>query len=116
MRSRRPQGEIRSIDIPATIMAAVLRLGKPRHSQRIEVTKEDIRESVFTGRTPLTVLLVIDVSMSMKGSMKEVRDILEAIEKETRGSKDRTGIIAFKDSGAIEVQAPTSNWNKIYRS
>jgi Mg-chelatase subunit ChlD len=116
VRSRRPQGEVRSIHIPATIIAAVSRLGKLRPSQRIEISKEDIRESVFTGRTPLTVLLVVDVSMSMKGSMKEVRDIIEAIERETRGSKDRTGIIAFKDSGAIEVQAPTSNWNKIYRA
>ncbi|MFX0107218.1 MAG: VWA domain-containing protein, partial [Candidatus Hodarchaeota archaeon] len=49
-------------------------------------------------------------------SMTQVREILEAIERETRGSKDRTGIIAFKDSGAIEVQAPTTNWNKIYRA
>jgi Mg-chelatase subunit ChlD len=116
VRSRRPKGEARSINIPATIIASVTRLGKPRRSKRIEVSGEDIRESVFSGRTPLTVLLVIDVSMSMKGSMREVRDILEAIERETRGSKDRTGIIAFKDSGAIEVQAPTSNWNKIYRA
>jgi Mg-chelatase subunit ChlI/Mg-chelatase subunit ChlD len=116
VRSRRPQGEVQSIHIPATIIAAVTRTGKIGPSQKIEITKEDIRESVFTGRTPLTVLLVVDVSMSMKGSMKEVRDILEAIEQETRGSKDRTGIIAFKDSGAIEVQAPTSNWNKIYRA
>ncbi|MHA2117821.1 MAG: vWA domain-containing protein [Candidatus Thorarchaeota archaeon] len=116
VRSRKPRGETGSINIPATIVTAVSRLGRLRPSQRIEISKEDVRESVFTGRTPLTVLLVIDVSMSMKGSMKEVRDILEAIERETRGSKDRTGIIAFKDSGAIEVQAPTSNWNKIYRA
>ncbi|MFW9965786.1 MAG: VWA domain-containing protein [Candidatus Thorarchaeota archaeon] len=116
VRSRKPQGEVKSINIPATIMAAVSRIGRLRPAQRIEVSKEDIRESIFTGRTPLTVLLVIDVSMSMKGSMTEVREILEAIEQETRGSKDRTGIIAFKDSGAIEVQAPTSNWNKIYRA
>jgi Mg-chelatase subunit ChlD len=116
VRSRRPQGEVGSINIPATIIAAVSGLQKPRPSQRIEISVEDIRESVFSGRTPLTVLLVIDVSMSMKGSMREVRGILEAIERETRGSKDRTGIIAFKDSGAIEVQAPTSNWNKIYRA
>ena len=48
--------------------------------------------------------------------MEQVRQFLERIERETRGSKDRTGIIAFKDSGAIEVQAPTTNWNKIYRA
>lgn len=116
VRSRKPRGDVRSINIPATIMASISRMGKFHHTQRIEISEEDIRESVFSGRTPLTVLLVIDVSMSMKGSMREVRDILEAIERETRGSKDRTGIIAFKDSGAIEVQAPTSNWNKIYRA
>jgi hypothetical protein len=52
----------------------------------------------------------------MKGSMNEVRQFLERIENETRGSKDRTGIVAFKDSGAVEVQTPTTNWNKIYRA
>jgi hypothetical protein len=52
----------------------------------------------------------------MKASMKTVRQLLEKIERETRGSKDRIGIIAFKDSGAIEVQAPTTNWNKVYRA
>ncbi|MFW9846709.1 MAG: VWA domain-containing protein [Candidatus Thorarchaeota archaeon] len=116
IRARRPHGEVRSIHIPATVMAAISRLGRLRPSQGVRISREDIRESVFAGRTPLTVILVIDVSMSMKGSMKEVRDILEAIERETRGSKDRTGIIAFKDSGAVEVQAPTTNWNKIYRA
>ena len=45
-----------------------------------------------------------------------MRSFLERVESETRGSKDRTGIIAFKDSGAVEIQAPTTNWNKIYRA
>jgi Mg-chelatase subunit ChlD len=52
----------------------------------------------------------------MKGSMEQVREFLERLENETRGSKDRTGIVAFKDSGAVEIQAPTTNWNKIYRA
>jgi Mg-chelatase subunit ChlD len=96
-------------------MATIARSGTIAKGERIKIEKEDIRESVFTGRTPLTILLVLDVSLSMKGTLKEVRGILEKIEKETRGSKDRVGIIAFKDSGAVEIQAPTTNWNKIYR-
>jgi Mg-chelatase subunit ChlD len=96
-------------------MAAISRIGRASEFP-LRIKREDLRESVFTGRTPLTIILVIDVSLSMKGSMKEVRELLERIELETRGSKDRTGIIAFKDSGALEVQAPTTNWNKIYRS
>ncbi|NHJ13304.1 MAG: VWA domain-containing protein [Candidatus Thorarchaeota archaeon] len=116
VRSRIPTGDIRSIHIPATVMAAVSRLGKFRESGSVKIAREDLRESVFTARVPLTMILVIDVSMSMKGSMREVRSVLEQIERETRGSRDRVGIIAFKDSGAIEVQAPTTNWNKIYRA
>ncbi|MFW9956471.1 MAG: VWA domain-containing protein [Candidatus Odinarchaeota archaeon] len=115
VRFRIPSHEIGSIHIPSTVMAAITRFGhKPELP--IRITREDIRESMFTGKTPLTIILVIDVSLSMKGSMEEVRQFLERIERETRGSKDRTGIIAFKDSGAVEVQAPTTNWNKIYRA
>jgi Mg-chelatase subunit ChlD len=115
VRSRKPPREVGSINLPATVIAAVTRTGKSQDGS-VTITEEDIRESVFTGRTPLTIILVIDVSLSMKGSMKEVREFLERLESETRGSKDRTGIVAFKDSGAVEIQAPTTNWNKIYRA
>jgi Mg-chelatase subunit ChlD len=115
VRSRIPVGEVGSISLPSTVMAAVARTGGTTHLP-IRITRDDIRENVFTGKTPLTIILVIDVSLSMKGSMTEVRQLLERIERETRGSKDRTGIVAFKDSGAVEVQAPTTNWNKIYRA
>ncbi|MFW9793772.1 MAG: VWA domain-containing protein [Candidatus Thorarchaeota archaeon] len=115
IRSRIPPRDIGSIHLPSTVIAAVARTGKAPEGG-ITIKKEDIRESVFTGRTPLTIILVIDVSLSMKGSMNQVREFLERIESETRGSKDRTGIVAFKDSGAVEIQAPTTNWNKIYRA
>jgi Mg-chelatase subunit ChlD len=115
VRSRIPSREISNIHVPSTVMAAVARTGKTSGGP-IKIIKEDLRESVFTGRTPLTIILVIDASLSMKGSMEQVRDFLERVESETRGSKDRTGIIAFKDSGAVEIQAPTTNWNKIYRA
>jgi Mg-chelatase subunit ChlD len=115
VRARIPPREIGSINLPATVIAAVTRTGKS-HDGRVTITRDDIRESVFTGRTPLTIILVIDVSLSMKGSMKQIREFLERLESETRGSKDRTGIVAFKDSGAVEIQAPTTNWNKIYRA
>jgi Mg-chelatase subunit ChlD len=116
VRSRSPIGEIDSIHFPSTIMAAVTRHGVLGPDEQLKIQLEDIRESVFSGKTPLTVLVIVDVSLSMKASMKTVRQLLEKIERETRGSKDRIGIIAFKDSGAIEVQAPTTNWNKVYRA
>jgi Mg-chelatase subunit ChlD len=115
VRFRKSNGAIGSIHIPSTVMAVIARSGRIPDLP-IKISRDDIRESTFTGRMPLTIILVIDVSLSMKGSMAEVRQFLERIERETRGSKDRTGIIAFKDSGAVEVQAPTTNWNKIYRA
>ncbi|MFW9908306.1 MAG: VWA domain-containing protein [Candidatus Thorarchaeota archaeon] len=115
-RWRQPVGDVSSIHLPSTIMSAISRIGKFSKGEIIQIKKEDIREKVYTGRTPLTIILVVDVSLSMKGSLKAVRTIMDRIERETRGSKDRIGIIAFKDTGAIEVQAPTTNWNKIYRA
>ncbi|TXT57385.1 MAG: hypothetical protein BAJATHORv1_10086 [Candidatus Thorarchaeota archaeon] len=116
IRSRQPTGEVGSIDLPSTILSAITRTGKLEPGERLKIQSSDIRERVFTGHTPLTILLVIDVSLSMKASRDQIRKLLERIERETRGSKDRTGIVAFKESGAIEVQAPTTNWNKLYRA
>ncbi len=114
-RARMTYGDPSHIHIPATILAAVARLGRKIVGRQFEIRREDVREPVLVSRAPLTVILVIDVSMSMISTMNVVRDIVERIERETRGSRDRTGIIAFKDNGALEVVAPTSNWNKIYR-
>ncbi|MGV9168505.1 MAG: vWA domain-containing protein [Promethearchaeia archaeon] len=115
-RSRIPVGEVQSIDLPASLVAAVARTGRIDDTDHLQITESDLRERIFSGNTPLTVLLVIDVSMSIKGSLKQIREIVQRIEDETRGSKDRVGIIAFKDSGAIEVQVPTTNWNRLYRA
>jgi hypothetical protein len=78
VRSRIPSGEPGSIHIPSTVMAAIARTGGTSGFP-IKIAKEDIRESVFTGRTPLTIILVIDVSLSMKGSMEQVRMFLREI-------------------------------------
>ena len=116
VRSRRPSGDVRSIDVSATVLAAVSRAGRQGATLPVRIESEDLREKVFATRSPLTVILVIDVSLSMRGHARLVRELIEKIEQETRGSRDRIGIIAFKDSGAVEVQAPTSNWNKVYRA
>jgi len=89
VRSRIPVGEIGSISLPSTVIAAVTRTGGTGQFP-IRITRDDIRENVFSGKAPLTIILVIDVSLSMKGSMNEVREFLERIELETRGSKDHT--------------------------
>ncbi len=115
-RWQRPVGEVGSVHISSTIVAAVTRMGKIDKNRRLKIEPEDIRETIYTSRTPLTIVLVIDVSLSMKGRLPEVRQLLDQFERETRGSKDRVGIVAFKDSGAVEVQVPTTNWNKIYRA
>ncbi len=115
-RWRKPIAEVGSLHLSSTILAAITRTGKFIKGKRITIKREDLRETMYTGRTPLSIILVIDVSLSMKGSLFEIRQLIDRIERETRGSKDRVGIVAFKDSGAIEVQAPTTNWNKIYRA
>jgi Mg-chelatase subunit ChlD len=116
VRARKPHGEVHMPSLSSTVVAAALRTGSIRQDQTLKIQREDLREKVLVQRTPLTVILVVDVSLSMKGSMTEVRRLFERVEQETRGSRDRIGIVAFKDSGAVEVQTPTSNWNRVYRA
>ncbi len=114
--ARMSHGTPRNIHIAATVLAAVTRLGRHIVGPSFQIRSEDLREKILVSRAPLTVILVIDVSMSMINNMGVVRNIIERIEQEVRGSRDRTGVIAFKDNGAVEVVSPTSNWNKIYRA
>jgi Mg-chelatase subunit ChlD len=109
-----PHGAPRSIHFPATITAAAL------HSQlstnrlpRVRVRSEDVREKRFSSRTPLTLVFVLDLSVSMLKSFDKLQRSVIALKTCLEGTRDRVGLIVLKDWGAVEVQAPTSNWTRL---
>jgi len=112
--ARIPNGAPRSIHFPATITTAALHT-KPSTGQlpRIRVRREDVREKQFASRTPLTMVFVLDLSVSMLKSFDRLQSSIIALKTCLEGTRDRVGLIVLKDWGAIEVQAPTSNWTRL---
>ncbi len=109
-----PHGSPRNIHIPATITAAALHADPTRRKQpRVRIHAADVREKRFQSWTPLTVIFVVDLSVSMLKSFDKLQLSLLAFKNCLEGTRDRIGLIALKDWGAAEVQTPTSNWTRL---
>jgi Mg-chelatase subunit ChlI/Mg-chelatase subunit ChlD len=109
-----PQDSPRNIHIPATITAAALHTDPAIHEMpRIRIQPPDVREKRFQSWTPLTIIFVVDLSVSMLKSFDKLQLSLIAFKTCLEGTRDRVGLIALKDWGAVEVQAPTTNWMRL---
>jgi Mg-chelatase subunit ChlD len=109
-----PQGSPRNIHIPATIKAAALHTDPTlQEKPRVRIQPTDVREKRFQSWTPLTIIFVVDLSVSMLRSFDKLQLSLIAFKNCLEGTRDRVGLIALKDWGAVEVQAPTTNWTRL---
>ena len=61
----------------------------------------------------LTMMFVLDLSVSMLKSFDKLQRSIIALNTCLEGTRDRVGLIALKDWGAVEVQAPTANWTRL---
>jgi Mg-chelatase subunit ChlI/Mg-chelatase subunit ChlD len=108
-----PQGKPADIHLPATIRAAAR-----KQKQRSEFTLlpvavniglEDIREKLRLYRAPMTIVFTIDLSGSMIFNIDAVRQAILKLHGVAHRYRDRVGIVALKDTGAIVVQHPVTN-------
>jgi Mg-chelatase subunit ChlI/Mg-chelatase subunit ChlD len=109
-----PHGAPRTVHFPATITTAAIHT-KPSSARlpAIQIMSEDVREKQFRSRTPLTMMFVLDLSVSMLKSFDKLQRSIIALKTCLEGTRDRVGLIALKDWGAVEVQAPTANWTRL---
>jgi magnesium chelatase subunit D len=70
---------------------------------------EDIRENVRTYKAPMTIVFVIDVSGSMLMNIDAVKTALMRLHSDAYRYRDRVGIVALKDIGAVVAQHPITN-------
>jgi len=109
-----PHGSPSSIHLPATISAAALQQNiTPHQPPRVRIQPKDVREKRFRSWTPLTIIFVIDLSISMVKNFDKLQLSLLAFKNCLEGTRDRVGLIALKDWGAVEVQSPTTNWTRL---
>ncbi len=106
-----PHGKPRDIHLPATIREAARRQKSRQKPSRtaLKICLEDVREKLRFCRAPLTMVFVVDLSGSMFLNMDAVKEALLKLHTDAYRYRDRVGIIALKDTGAVVVQHPINN-------
>ncbi|MDH5754861.1 MAG: VWA domain-containing protein [Candidatus Bathyarchaeota archaeon] len=108
---RFPEGKPRDIHLPATIRAAA-RMQRFRgipSKIALDIHFEDVREKLRIYRAPMTIIFVLDLSKSMLHSIDEVKKAMLKLHNDAYRYRDKVGIVALKDMGAVVVQHPTTN-------
>jgi Mg-chelatase subunit ChlI/Mg-chelatase subunit ChlD len=108
---RFPKGKPRDVHLPATIRAAALKQKKREKplETALKISVEDIREKLRLYKAPMTLVFVIDLSGSMLLNIEAVKNALLKLHKDAYRCRDKVGIVALKDTGAVVVQHPTTN-------
>jgi len=75
----------------------------------LKICMEDIREKLRLCRAPATIVFVVDLSGSMLLNIEAVREALLGLHSDAYRCRDRVGIVALKDLGAVVVQHPITN-------
>jgi len=112
-----PKGKPKDVHLPATIRAAARKQkfrSKPEDlALKIEVC--DVREKLRIYKAPMTVIFVVDASDSMIIELDAVRETLIRLQQDVQRYRDKVGIVAFKNAGAVVVQYPTNNLRIVAR-
>jgi magnesium chelatase subunit D len=106
-----PRGKPRSINLPATVRAAA-RVQKFRHKPAgvcLSILPQDIREKQMVYRAPLTIVFTLDLSESMFQNIEAIKEVMLKLHNDAYRYRDKVGIVAFKEMGAVVVQYPTTN-------
>ena len=108
---RFPVGAPKDIHLPATIRAAARRQNereKPLDTV-LRISLQDVREKLRLYRARMTIMFVIDLSGSMLMNLEALKTAILSSHKEAYRSRDRVGIVAVRDTGAIVAQHPITN-------
>ncbi|MEM1552854.1 MAG: VWA domain-containing protein [Candidatus Bathyarchaeia archaeon] len=106
-----PEGKPVDIHLPASIRAAAKKqkMREKTSGLALELCFEDIREKLRIYKVPVTMVFVIDLSGSMLLNVEAVKEALLRLHGEAYRLRDRVGIVALKDIGAVVVQHPITN-------
>jgi magnesium chelatase subunit D len=108
---RFPHGKPMDIHLPATIREAATRQKNRKKSPGtlLKINLEDVREKLRLYKAPLTMIFVVDLSGSMLMNLEAIKEALLNLHRDAYRYRDRVGIVALKDTGAIVVQHPITN-------
>lgn len=106
-----PEDTPKDVHFPATIRSAARRQQEREHDSgiAIKIHPEDIKEKLRIYRAPMTIVFVLDLSESMIEAIDSMKEVMLRLHNDAYRYRDRVGLVAFKDTGAIVAQHPTGN-------
>jgi magnesium chelatase subunit D len=106
-----PYGRPSDVYLPATIRAAarLQRFRKKPTNTALAICLEDVREKLRVYRAPMTIVLVLDLSESMLSSIEYIKEALLKLHSDAYRFRDKVGLVAFKEMGAVVAHHPTTN-------
>jgi Mg-chelatase subunit ChlD len=111
---RFPQKKPWDVALAPTIRAAApFQAQRKRENLLVAIRPQDIRVKMREVRTPLTILLLLDMSESMASSLDNVRNAVVSMHDFAYKKRDRVAMVVFKGSGATVLQSPTTNLNLV---
>jgi len=111
-----PEGKPRDIAIVPTIKAASMKqFERPRRGKGLVIRPEDIREKVKEYSAPYSIVLLVDMSLSMIESVDNIVETIYSLHSEVYRRRDRVGLVVFKGKKAYTLQHPTRNLDLVVK-
>ena len=106
-----PKSSPLDIHFPATIRSAARRQEAREHDSNIAlaIRPQDVKEKLHIYKAPMTIVFVLDLSESMLEGIDSLKEVMLRLHNDAYAYRDRVGLVAFKDTGAIVAQHPTAN-------
>ncbi|UCH01764.1 MAG: hypothetical protein JSV20_07970 [Candidatus Bathyarchaeota archaeon] len=73
------------------------------------IKQEDIRIKMREYRAPFSIIVLVDMSLSMISSIMNLGKAIYSLHKNVYRRRDRVGLIVFKGKDAFVLQEPTTN-------
>ena len=109
---RSPMNRPKSIALDATIRNYLKNTvyNQTELSFPIRFDKYDLMDKIYEYRAPLALFFVLDSSASMYYVIKQMTDVILALQKEGFRKKDKIALIIFRGKEAMVLQKPTVNF------
>lgn len=111
-----PKGKPHDIALAPTIRAAAIhQKGRENLRPRTLIKPEDLRVKVREYNAPYTIILLVDMSLSMISSIENIIETIYSFHRDVYRRRDRVGLVVFKGSKAFTIQQPTRNLELIVK-
>ena len=94
---------------PTIRAAAPYQLARKKQNLSVVIKPQDIRIKMREYRAPFTILILVDLSLSMISSIANLGKAITTLHQNAFRRRDRVGLVVFKGNDAFVLQEPTTN-------